>query len=110
MLYFSKLLLRYLSPFYLFCCVNQVFSAALRGAGRSRGPMFIMLGSFVLFRQIYLFTVSNYLSNDILPVAFSYPAGWFVCCVSTLIYFKCVDFSGKRLVDDLPETPKPVKV
>lgn len=108
-LYFSKLLLRYLSPFYLFCCVNQVFSAALRGAGRSRGPMFIMLGSFVLFRQIYLFTVSNYLSNDILPVAFSYPAGWFVCCVSTLIYFKCVDFSGKRLVDDLPETPKPVK-
>jgi putative MATE family efflux protein len=83
----ATLLLHYITPFYMFCCVNQVFSAALRGAGRTTAPMFIMIGSFVVFRQIYLFVVSNFISNDLLPIAFSYPAGWGLCCVLTLFYY-----------------------
>ncbi len=83
----ATLLLHYITPFYMFCCVNQVFSASLRGAGRTTAPMFIMVGSFVVFRQIYLWVVSTFISNDLLPIAFSYPAGWGLCCVLTLIYY-----------------------
>ena len=39
----------------LFNCVNQVLAGALRGRGDSVAPMVIMLFSFVLIRQIYLF-------------------------------------------------------
>ncbi len=88
--YYAKLLLYNITPFYLFCCVNQVFSASMRGAGNTKAPMIIMLGSFVGFRQVYLFVVSNYISNDILPIAFSYPAGWFLCCAATILYYKFI--------------------
>lgn len=95
--YYAKMLLTYITPFYIFCCVNQVFSASLRGAGNTRAPMIIMLSSFVVFRQIYLFVVTNYISNNILPIAFSYPAGWFVCALMTIIYYKFCKFEKNRI-------------
>ena len=84
----SAMLLHNLTPFYLFCCINQVFSGAMRGAGNSRAPMIIMLFSFVAFRQVYLFIMSNFISNELLPIGFGYPAGWICCAVITLIYYK----------------------
>ena len=52
---FGTMFLKWLTPFYVTCCINQIYTGALRGAGDGRAPMFIMLGSFVVFRQIYLF-------------------------------------------------------
>ena len=97
---YGALLLRLLSPFYFFFCINQIYSAALRGAGNSQVPMWIMLGSFVVFRQIYLYIVANYVSNEIIPIAMSYPAGWFVCSVATLLYYHHCKFDSHRLVGD----------
>lgn len=88
-------LLRILTPFYLFTPVNQVFSASLRGAGNSLAPMCIMLGSFVGFRQLYLYIVTSFFSNDLIPVAMSYPAGWGFCCILTLLYFFHYKFKAK---------------
>lgn len=96
----GAMFLRWLTPFYVFSCVNQVYSGALRGAGDSRAPMIIMLGSFVVFRQIYLYVVSTFISNTILPLAMSYPAGWLVCSVLTLAYYRRANLGSKRLVDD----------
>ena len=61
----------------------------------------IMLGSFVVFRQIYLYIVAHYVSNEIIPIAMSYPAGWFVCSVATLIYYRFCKFDSHRLVEDV---------
>lgn len=93
----GSLFLRFITPFYLLCCINQVYASALRGAGNSRAPMVIMLSSFVLFRQIYLFVMSNYISNTILWIAFSYPAGWIVCSALTLLYYRLVPLDKHRL-------------
>lgn len=98
---YGALLLRLLSPFYFFFCINQIYAGALRGAGNSQVPMWIMLGSFVVFRQIYLYIVANYVSNEIIPIAMSYPAGWFVCSVATLIYYRFCKFDSHRLVEDV---------
>ena len=96
---YGTLFLRMMSPFYVLCCVNQILAGSLRGAGDSKTPMFIMLGSFVLFRQIYLFVVTHFISNAIVPVAMSYPAGWLVCSVATLIYYKFAHWEKHRLVE-----------
>lgn len=86
---YGALFLRLAGPFFLFSCFNQIYNGALRGCGRSGLSMFAMLGSFVLFRQIYLFVVANYISNTVIPIAFSYPAGWIVCSIlMTAFYIK----------------------
>ncbi len=100
---YGSMLLRLISPFYVLCCVNQVLAGSLRGAGDSRTPMFIMLGSFVAFRQIYLFVMSRFVSNTITAIALGYPAGWLVCSTITLIYFFRANWDKYRLVDDAPK-------
>ena len=84
---YGAMLLRMMSPFYLVCCINQVYASSLRGLGNTKAPMVIMLSSFVVFRQIYLFIISR-LIGTIRAVAFGYPAGWIVCSVSLLIYYR----------------------
>ena len=85
---YGTLLLRYISPFYLVCCINQVYAGALRGSGNSRVPMVIMLVSFVLFRQCYLYVMANFVSNEVVPIVLGYPAGWVLCSLITLVYYK----------------------
>ncbi len=98
---FGSLFLRWLSPFYVLCCVNQVYACALRGAGNSKAAMIIMLSSFVAFRQVYLFIMSR-VCNEIIPIAMSYPAGWLVCSALCAIYYHHVRLDKTRLVEDAP--------
>lgn len=84
---YGTLFIRYISPFYLVICINQIISGSLRGAGDSRSCMLIMLGSFVLFRQIYLMIVYR-VWGAVLPVAMGYPAGWVLCSVILLLYYR----------------------
>lgn len=96
----GTLFLRVLTPFYLLCCFNQIYAAALRGAGDSKACMFIMLGSFVAFRQIYLFAMAR-ICNEIIPIALSYPAGWLMCSLITVIYYRRTSLEKNRLVSDV---------
>ena len=41
--------------------------------------------------------MSNYISNTILWIAFSYPAGWIVCSALTLLYYRLVPLDKHRL-------------
>lgn len=89
----SAMLLRNISPFYMLCCVNQILSGALRGAGKTTAPMVLMLTTFVGIRQIYLFLMSGYISNEFFHIALGYPLGWACCAIGTLVYFFKCDFS-----------------
>ena len=96
---FASLFLRCLTPFYVLCCINQIYAGALRGAGNTRAPMIIMLSSFVGFRQLYLYVMSG-ICNEILPISMAYPAGWLLCSAITAIYYHKVRLGKTRLVDD----------
>lgn len=75
------------NTFFLLCnSVNHVLAGALRGRGDSRGPMFIMLFSFVAIRQIYLFIMTHFIANTPLVVGLGYPIGWVVCCILETLY------------------------
>ncbi len=93
----ATVFLRWLTPFYVLCCFNQIYAGALRGAGNSRAPMVMMLLSFVLFRQAYLFAMSQ-ICNEIIPIAMGYPAGWLVCSLLTTLYYYKVKFGKNPLL------------
>lgn len=93
---YGTLFIRLLSPFYVLCCVNQVYASSLRGAGDSKAPMIIMLLSFVVFRQIYLFAASR-LFGTIIPVAFGYPAGWVLCSLLIYLYYRLGHWEKHRI-------------
>lgn len=101
---FGTLFLRHLTPFYVLCCLNQVYAGSLRGAGNSRAPMLIMLLSFVLFRQAYLYIMANFISNAVLPIAMGYPAGWLVCSALILLYYRHAHLERNVLVTEGQET------
>ena len=96
--YFGTLFLRMNCMFDVLCCTNQLQAGVLRGVGDAKAPMFIMIGSFVGFRQLYMFVVSR-MTDLIYPVAFSFPAGWIVCSVIMYVYFHKSNWE-RHIVED----------
>lgn len=89
----GTILLRYITPFYVLCCINQILAGALRGSGNTKAPMIILLTSFVFFRQLYLFIISRIFVNNFLAIALGYPAGWLMASMLMFIYYKNVDLT-----------------
>lgn len=78
--------LRIISPFLVLTTFNQIYAGALRGTGNSRTPMIVMLFSFVLFRQAFLFTV-KLLGNELTWISLGYPMGWAMCSLLLAIFY-----------------------
>lgn len=75
---YAVLFIRLNSLFDPVNATNQIEAGALRGVGDSRTPMIIMLISFVVLRQIYLFIISR-ITSSIYFIAIGYPIGWIIC-------------------------------
>lgn len=95
---YGSIFLRCFTPCLTLCCVQNVYAGALRGAGNSRPPMLIILFSYVAFRQMYCFVMSNFISNTPLAVASGYPAGWLAACVLLLVYYHHTDLEKTAVV------------
>lgn len=78
-------------PFYIVLPINQVINGVLRGAGRSSIPMYVMVFSFVILRQAYLFVVTKF-TSDVAYVFFGWPVTWIICSIIFVIYFFKVDW------------------
>ena len=84
---FGERFIRIVTPFYITICFNQIYAGALRGIGDATMPTVIMLCSFVVFRQIYLF-VTKALGAGFLAVALAYPMGWILCSVLLVLAYR----------------------
>ena len=84
---FAVLFIRLNSIFDPVNATDQIQAGALRGVGDSKSPMIIMLSSFVVFRQIYLFIISR-LTESVYFIAIGYPLGWIVCTTLMTIHIK----------------------
>ena len=94
---FGVRFIQLMMPFYIAICFNQIYANALRGAGNSTAPMVIMMGSFIVFRQVYLFIISKCF-NTITSVALGYPLGWILCSVLLFIYYHKVGLHSKKQI------------
>ena len=84
---FGTLFIRLNCMFDVLAASNQVQACVLRGIGDAKAPMFIMIFSFVIFRQIYLFILTH-LTASVIPVSLAYPAGWVLCSIIMQVYFR----------------------
>ena len=93
---FGKRFIRIITPFYVTICFNQMYAGALRGIGSARTPMFIFLGSFVAFRQLYLACVRGLVSWGVIGhlsdphfflMALAFPMGWMLASVLLIIFY-----------------------
>lgn len=80
-IYYGSMFLRMNGVFIFAACINQIYAGVVRAAGRSELAMFYMLFSFVVFRQIYLFVMTRFISNTPQSVGISYPVGWIMCAI-----------------------------
>ncbi len=99
---YGTLFLRLLGPFFICVGFNQIHNGALKGAGNSKVPMIIMMSSFIVFRQVYLFIITK-IANNIYTVSLGYPLGWLLCTIILAIYYKHVDITKYSVVDDKPK-------
>lgn len=102
---FGTYFVRVISWFYLLTVFNQIFAGALRGIGIAKAPTVCMLGSFVVFRQIYLY-VTKQLGGGLLAVALAYPMGWILCSLlMAILYFRSA--IGKAKLSGGPDENAP---
>lgn len=94
---YAVLFLRMNVFFICFNAINHTLAGALRGRGDSAAPMFIMIFSFVLLRQIYLFAGTRLIGNTEIVVGLGYPVGWTACCIIELIYFFLKYYDRKKM-------------
>ncbi len=86
-----------ITPFYITICFNQMYGGALRGIGSAKTPMFIFLGSFVAFRQLYL-AFTNLLVNwgviahlsdaHFFLMSLAFPMGWMLASALLIIFYR----------------------
>ena len=92
---FGQMFVLWVSPFYLFACVNDILAGSLRGAGKATAAMICCLSCFVVARQIYLYVVSR-LYDSALLMGLGYPLGWVLCAVCLLLCYRFLPWEGAR--------------
>lgn len=89
--------IRIITPFYITICFNQMYAGALRGIGSARTPMFIFLGSFVAFRQAYLFLVNLLVNVQVIDrlsdthfflMSLAFPMGWMLASTLLITFYR----------------------
>ena len=93
---YGTLFVRLEMPFYFALCINQIYAGTLRGVGNTKAPMVIMMSCFIVFRQVYLFSVSH-ITESIIWVALGYPFGWILCSLCLVLYFRHTNLEKYRV-------------
>lgn len=73
------------SLFYFLLALSHSIAGVMRGAGKAKVPMFVMLGVWCIFRVLYI-TVAMTISHTIELVFAAYPITWSISSVIFLIY------------------------
>ncbi len=73
------------SPFYCLLALSHAVAGVMRGSGRAKVPMFVMLGVWCIFRVTYI-SVAMSISHTIELVFAAYPLTWTISSVIFVIY------------------------
>ncbi len=94
---YGERFIRIITPFYITICFNQMYAGALRGIGSAKTPMFIFLGSFVAFRQMYLAFTNLLVSWDVIAhlsdqhfflMSLAFPMGWMLASALLIVFYR----------------------
>jgi len=75
-------------PFYILCSYCMILNQTMRGFNKVLVPTLISFTGFVIFRQIYLFLISNvFLLKSEFYVALAYPLAWILLTIFQGLYY-----------------------
>lgn len=75
------------SLFFFFLALSHLLSGVLRGLGKTKVPMMVMLICWCLIRITYV-TLATHFFPDIRVVFWAYPFTWFISSVAFIYYYK----------------------
>jgi len=73
-------------PFYCIYSILQVLGDSMRGVGRAKGPMLIIMANICVIRTILLFLIVPRV-QDIRGVAVAYPITWALTSICMAVYY-----------------------
>lgn len=82
---------RTVSLFYCLLSLSHCLAGILRGAGKSKVPMFVMLACWCVIRITYISIIVRFV-HDIRVIFWAYPLTWFASSVAFLIYYFKADW------------------
>lgn len=80
----------WMMPLYFSQAFNQVLIGSLQGRGKTKVTVGIMIGSFIVVRQLYLFIMNLFTIEEnthLFLTVFSYPLCWIICLIGLAIYY-----------------------
>ena len=87
--------------FYCLLAFSHCMAAVLRGSGRTKIPMFVMLACWCLFRITYI-TITVRLIPNIQVIFWAYPITWTLSSILFIIYYSKVNvFKVSKAFDKL---------
>lgn len=73
-------------PCFIFQNINQLYSNATRGFGKSTAVMVLSIIGMIVMRQIFLAVALNY-DHNVFFIYICYPVGWFFSALFVYIYY-----------------------
>lgn len=73
-------------PFYFIYSILQVVGDSMRGVGKAKGPMLIIMTNICIVRTILLFLIMHSV-RDIRGVAVTYPITWTLTAICMCVYY-----------------------
>ena len=93
--------MRTICLFYCLLSFTHCIVSVLRGAGKTMGPMFILLACWCVIRVSYI-TIAVRFVNELTTVSWAYPITWSLSTVIFLIYFFTCNWLPKTNVKTAP--------
>ena len=87
--------------FYCLLSFTHCIVSVLRGAGKTMGPMFILLACWCVIRVSYI-TIAMRFVNGLTTVSWAYPITWSLSTVIFLVYFLCSNWLPKTNIKTAP--------
>ena len=79
--------------FYILLAYSHCISGVLRGAGRSKTPMFVMISTWCVFRVVFVEIIIS-ITNNLSLVYVGYPLSWLVSSIVFAIYYKKINWQN----------------
>ncbi|MGE4213978.1 MAG: MATE family efflux transporter [Anaerotignaceae bacterium] len=86
-LYYGNMLIKTFMPVHFTLGICLIYSGALRGFGQAIAPMVIMIGCFVVLRQVFLLIGTHFIPSFNV-IALGYPITWVASGITTYLYYK----------------------
>lgn len=97
-LHYAVDMLYVIVPCFVFQNINQLYSNATRGFGRSAAVMILSVFGMIVMRQIFLAIVLT-IDHNVLYIYLCYPVGWFFSALFVYIYYLIkIKISYKKMI------------